>query len=242
MRFSKCFRTKKNSKNKNTLTDCVWDFFACRKSAPSSSLRQAECCDLRFDNCCQYIMDPEAYMDSLPQPSNDPVYPGPPPRPPTPEPETTTTTEKPYIYADTMIGCIWQFNGCIASQVREGQPENICYQRFDECKMLMMGIPLSTTTPSTAYPTTTPSTTRAPYPTTTTSTTTTAYYPTTTTTPPPVAYPRNVNADPQIVRILQRQPVAVHPFQPQFVFRHQPRAGHKYQLYNGFQPGVIRTH
>eukprot|EP00094_Tigriopus_californicus_P002783 TCALIF_02685-PA protein Name:"Protein of unknown function" AED:0.07 eAED:0.07 QI:293/0.87/0.66/1/0.62/0.44/9/0/790 len=219
------------------VADCVWDFFACRKSAPSSSLRQAECCDLRFDNCCQYIMDPEAYMDSLPQPSNDPVYPGPPPRPPTPEPETTTTTEKPYIYADTMIGCIWQFNGCIASQVREGQPENICYQRFDECKMLMMGIPLSTTTPSTAYPTTTPSTTRAPYPTTTTSTTTTAYYPTTTTTPPPVAYPRNVNADPQIVRILQRQPVAVHPFQPQFVFRHQPRAGHKYQLYNGFQPG-----
>lgn len=47
-------------------------------------------------------MDPEAYMDSLPQPSNDPSYPIVPLRPPTPEPETTTTTEKPYIYADTM--------------------------------------------------------------------------------------------------------------------------------------------
>jgi len=34
------------------------------------------------------------------------------------------------------VGCIWQFNGC----VEERSDEGVCYERFDECKMIIMGM------------------------------------------------------------------------------------------------------
>lgn len=48
---------------------------------------------------------------------------------------TTTTTQPP-----TLIGCVWRFNGCVQDKYNRGQSDEIiCHQRFDDCKMIVMG-------------------------------------------------------------------------------------------------------
>ena len=42
-------------------------------------------------------------------------------------------------HASNLIGCVWQFNNCIEEKYRCRHSEDICYQRFDDCKMLVMG-------------------------------------------------------------------------------------------------------
>lgn len=34
------------------------------------------------------------------------------------------------------VGCIWQFNGCVEHQM----PEELCRERWTECKMIIMGM------------------------------------------------------------------------------------------------------
>eukprot|EP00095_Tigriopus_kingsejongensis_P009266 maker-scaffold361_size196684-snap-gene-0.22 protein:Tk09266 transcript:maker-scaffold361_size196684-snap-gene-0.22-mRNA-1 annotation:"conserved hypothetical protein" len=130
-----------NGQPAKIVSDCVWDFFGCRKDPAylqGGPLRSAQCCDQRFDNCCRFIMDPQAYLDSLPQ-SDTQAYPQQPP-PETTTTTTTTTTEKPYYHSDSLIGCVWQFNGCVEGKLKAGISEAICYERFEECKMILMGM------------------------------------------------------------------------------------------------------
>lgn len=96
--------------------DCFWDFAQCSHNDP------LHCCQERFKNCCMYI------TNSLP--------------PPPLETTTTTTTTVPPTTTQppTLIGCVWRFNGCVQDKYNRGQSdESICHQRFDDCKMIVMG-------------------------------------------------------------------------------------------------------
>ena len=65
--------------------------------------------------------------------------------PPTPPPTKKSTTMAPCKnrippqHAGNLIGCVWQFNNCIEEKYKCRHSEDICYQRFDDCKMLVMG-------------------------------------------------------------------------------------------------------
>lgn len=121
-----------NGKPATTIADCIWDSFSCQGPNPNAVTReQATCCAQRFDNCCMYVMNPETFSDSLsdPQMLEESTTPGPPPPP-----------EKPYEHANTLIGCIWQFNNCVQEKYNQGQPDTICQERVEECKMIVMGM------------------------------------------------------------------------------------------------------
>lgn len=36
-----------------------------------------------------------------------------------------------------LVGCIWQFNGCVEHLP---VPEPECFERFEDCKMIVMGM------------------------------------------------------------------------------------------------------
>ena len=64
--------------------------------------------------------------------------------PPTRPPIKKSTTMAPCQnrirqHARNLIGCVWQFNNCIEEKYKCRHSEDICYQRFDDCKMLVMG-------------------------------------------------------------------------------------------------------
>ena len=64
--------------------------------------------------------------------------------PPTRPPIKKSTTMAPcqnriQQHARNLIGCVWQFNNCIEEKYQCRHSEDICYQRFDDCKMLVMG-------------------------------------------------------------------------------------------------------
>ena len=66
------------------LDDCFWDFVSCSKTNTFYSNESPNCCQLRYDACCQFIMVPH------PTPPTPP--PTPPTRPPTPPPTPPTPT------------------------------------------------------------------------------------------------------------------------------------------------------
>ena len=73
-----------------------------------------------------------------------PPIPTPQDPPPTRPPIKKSTTMAPCQnrirqHARNLIGCVWQFNNCIEEKYRCRHSEDICYQRFDDCKMLVMG-------------------------------------------------------------------------------------------------------
>jgi len=151
----------------STLNDCFWDFSQCTHKS------DLPCCQNRFDKCCLHIMPPPT---PIPQ---DP----PPTRPPTKKSTTMAPCQnRVRQHAGNLIGCVWQFNNCIEEKYKCRHSEDICYQRFDDCKMLVMGMmPMSDQNFVNELP--------APFMSieqTTTTTTTTTTSTTTTTTPRPI--------------------------------------------------------
>jgi len=112
-----------------TLNDCFWDFAQCTHKAP------VVCCQDRFDGCCLDIMGQSDSSSNAQLPSTQTTT-------ETTTTTTTTTTTRAYEHADTLIGCVWQFNGCVQTNFRGQSDEEICYERFDECKMIVMGMPM----------------------------------------------------------------------------------------------------
>ena len=62
---------------------------------------------------------------------------------------TTTTTTRTTICTSptaplTLIKCVWQFNCCVQSHYEHRMDDTTCFHRFDECKMIVMGmVPVS---------------------------------------------------------------------------------------------------
>jgi len=108
-----------------SLSDCIWDFTQC--SNINAADPDKDCCQKRFDECCENMTTTW-----------------------TPEPWTTTTWKPPPPpphdcpqhcprFANTLIGCVWQFNTCVQKSYSWKCPENSCYHCFDECCKYMMG-------------------------------------------------------------------------------------------------------
>ena len=68
---------------------------------------------------------------------------------PTTTTSTTTTTTRTTICTSptaplTLIKCVWQFNCCVQSHYEHRMDDTTCFHRFDECKMIVMGmVPVS---------------------------------------------------------------------------------------------------
>ena len=66
-------------------------------------------------------------------------------RPPITRPTTTPPpNDQPCVIrsqkpAKTLIGCVWQFNGCIDVMYKCRRSESPCYHRFDDCCKIVMG-------------------------------------------------------------------------------------------------------
>ncbi len=125
------------------LDDCFWDFVQC------TEFEDRRCCDDRYYSCCQWIMQGMAMSSNFVEP----------PASTSTTTTTTTTTPKPYQHADSLskktlviskgrllmtfscspVGCIWQFNSCVQARFRGGD-ESVCYLRYDDCKMIVMGM------------------------------------------------------------------------------------------------------
>ena len=111
--------------------DCFWDFAQC------SQQEDLYCCQTRFDQCCIQIMT----MPALEIPSSTTTT--------TTTTSTTTTTTRATICTSptaplTLIKCVWQFNCCVQSHYEQRMDDAACFRRFDDCKMIVMGmVPVS---------------------------------------------------------------------------------------------------
>ena len=119
-----CFDSFFSIKSNFFADDCFWDFSQCTHKS------DLPCCQNRFDKCCLHIMPPPT-----PTPQDPP-----PTRPPTKKSTTMAPCQnRVRQHAGNLIGCVWQFNNCIEEKYKCRHSEDICYQRFDDCKMLVMG-------------------------------------------------------------------------------------------------------
>lgn len=114
-----------------SINDCFWDFAQC------SQQEDLYCCQTRFDQCCIQIMT----MPALEIPSSTTTT--------TTTTSTTTTTTRATICTSptaplTLIKCVWQFNCCVQSHYEQRMDDAACFRRFDDCKMIVMGmVPVS---------------------------------------------------------------------------------------------------
>ena len=62
--------------------DCAWDSFACWRDVDltfGASGDEGSCCQQRFEECCKYVMDPEAYEAAKAAEENEEEEEAPPP-------------------------------------------------------------------------------------------------------------------------------------------------------------------
>lgn len=111
-----------NGRPAKTLNDCFWDFARC------TDQNEVVCCQNRFDMCCKYIMN---------SPTNEILFTT---SKPTRRPITSTTTQNPCRHGNSLIQCVWRFNGCVQEKVKRKSNEATCYECFDQCKMIVMGM------------------------------------------------------------------------------------------------------